>query len=154
MNNVSGLRDQWELLFMRGIKINDDISMEDINTSLKLQKKLNFPPQSQYLYSNMGFHLLAVMVERLSGLTFPEFAKKRIFRPLGMERTLVRSSFTQIIPNLAYSYQDEGNGSYYYNPLNYSLYGPTAVNTCARDLSRILREYIEPRIMTRRSFGS
>ena len=147
MNNVSGLRDQWELLFMRGIKINDDISMEDINTSLKLQKKLNFPPQSQYLYSNMGFHLLAVMVERLSGLTFPEFAKKRIFRPLGMERTLVRSSFTQIIPNLAYSYQDEGNGSYYYNPLNYSLYGPTAVNTCARDLSRMLREYIEPRII-------
>lgn len=144
MNNVSGLRDQWELLFMRGIRISDSITMDDVNTSLKLQKGLNFPPQSAYLYSNMGFHLLAVITERLSGMTFPEFAEKRIFRPLGMEHTLVRSSSSQIIPDLAYSYQDEGNGSYYYCPLNYSLYGPTSVNTCARDLRLMLDEYIRP----------
>ena len=144
MNNVSGLRDQWELLFMRGIKINDAISLDDINTAIKLQKHLNFPPQSAYLYSNTGFHLLALIVERLSGLPFPEFAKTRIFEPLGMPRTHVRKSYGEIIPNLAYSYQDEGNGTYYYNPLNYSLYGPTSVNTCARDLSRMLDEYIRP----------
>ncbi|HIZ78920.1 MAG TPA: beta-lactamase family protein [Candidatus Lachnoclostridium stercorigallinarum] len=144
MNNVSGLRDQWELLFMRGIKINDSISMEDVNTTLKMQRRLNFPPQSAYLYSNMGFHLLSVIVERLSGMSFPEFAKTRIFDPLRMEHTCVRGNCSEIIPNLAYSYQDEGNGSYYYNPLNYSLYGPTSVNTCARDLSRMLDEYISP----------
>lgn len=144
MNNVSGLRDQWELLFMRGIKINDSIAMEDVNTSLKLQTHLNFPPQSAYLYSNMGFHLLAVIAERLTGMTLPEFAAKRIFEPLGMTHTMIRSSCSQIIPNLAYSYQDEGNGSYYYNPLNYSLYGPTSVNTCARDLRLMLDEYIHP----------
>lgn len=144
MNNVSGLRDQWELLFMRGIKINDSISMEDVNTTLRMQRRLNFPPQSAYLYSNMGFHLLAVIVERISGMSFPEFAKTRIFEPLRMEHTLVRQSYSQVIPGLAFSYQDEGNGSYYYNPLNYSLYGPTSVNTCARDLSRILDEYIHP----------
>lgn len=56
MNNVSGLRDQWELLFLRGIKINDQIDMDDINTTISLQKSLNFEPQSQYLYSNTGFH--------------------------------------------------------------------------------------------------
>lgn len=145
MNNVSGLRDQWELLFMRGIRINDSITMDDVNTSLKMQRHLNFPPQSAYLYSNMGFHLLAVIVERLSGMTFPEFAAKRIFEPLGMNHTMVRSSSGQIIPGLAYSYQDEGNGTYYYNPLNYSLYGPTSVNTCARDLRLMLDEYIRPR---------
>ena len=55
MNNVSGLRDQWELLFMRGIKINDAITSEDVNSVLKGQRHLNFPPQSAYLYSNMGF---------------------------------------------------------------------------------------------------
>lgn len=144
MNNVSGIRDQWELLFMRGIKINDSITMDDVNTTLKMQRRLNFPPQSAYLYSNTGFHLLSVITERISGMSFPEFARRRIFEPLHMNHTCVRQSYAQIIPRLAYSYQDEGNGSYYYNPLNYSLYGPTSVNTCARDLSRMLDEYIHP----------
>ncbi len=148
-NNVSGIRDQWELLFMRGIKINDSIGMEDVNATIRLQKTLNFPPQEGYLYSNTGFHLLSVIVERLSGKTFPDFVKERIFTPLGMDHTMVRSSYCQVIPNLAYSYQDEGSSSFYYNPLNYSLYGPTSVNTCARDLVRIIREYESPSLFSR-----
>lgn len=54
MNNVSGLKDQWELLFMRSITINDQITMDDINTTIRLQKHLNFKPQSRYLYSQHG----------------------------------------------------------------------------------------------------
>lgn len=108
MNNVSGLRDQWELLFLRGITINDQITMNDINTTVRLQKNLNFDPQSQYLYSNTGFHLLALIVEKLSGMSFPQFVKERIFIPLGMTHSFVRESFTQIVPNLVYSYQDDG----------------------------------------------
>lgn len=88
MNNVSGLRDQWELLFLRGIKINDQIDMDDINTTISLQKSLNFEPQSQYLYSNTGFHLLALIVEKLSQMSFPQFVKERIFTPLGMTHSL------------------------------------------------------------------
>ena len=106
MNNVSGLRDQWELLFLRGIKINDQIDMDDINTTISLQKSLNFEPQSQYLYSNTGFHLLALIVEKLSQMSFPQFVKERIFTPLGMTHSFVRESFTQIVPDLTYSYQD------------------------------------------------
>lgn len=147
MNNVSGLRDQWELLFLRGITLNDKITMEDVNTSIRLQKNLNFEPQSDYLYSNTGFHLLALIVERVSQVSFPQFAKERIFTPLGMTHTFVRESFSQIVPNTVYSYQDDGDGSYYYNPLSYALYGPTSVNTCASDLCKILDEYIHPNVL-------
>lgn len=147
MNNVSGLRDQWELLFLRSITINDQITMDDINTTVRLQKHLNFDPQSTYLYSNTGFHLLSLIVEKLSGMGFPQFVKERIFIPLGMTHSFVRESFTQIIPNLVYSYQDDGDGKYYYNPLNYALYGPTSVNTCASDLCKILDEYIHPNVI-------
>ena len=147
MNNVSGLRDQWELLFLRGIKINDQIDMDDINTTISLQKSLNFEPQSQSLYSNTGFHLLALIVEKLSQMSFPQFVKERIFIPLGMTHSFVRESFTQIVPDLTYSYQDEGNDTFYYNPLNYALYGPTSVNTCASDLCKVLDEYIHPNVI-------
>ena len=101
MNNVSGLRDQWELLFLRGIKINDQIDMDDINTTISLQKSLNFEPQSQYLYSNTGFHLLALIVEKLSQMSFPQFVKERIFTSTSeMTHSFVRESFTQIVPDL------------------------------------------------------
>lgn len=153
-NNVSGIRDQWELLFMRGIKINDSISMEDVNASIRLQTTLNFPPQECYLYSNTGFHLLSVIVERVTGRPFPDFVRERIFLPLGMEHTWIRRSCSQIIPKLAYSYQDEGAGEYFYNPLTYSLYGPTSVNTCARDLVRILREYESPSLFSRETIDT
>lgn len=144
MNNVSGLRDQWELLFLRGITINDQITLEDINKTISLQTGLNFEPQSQYLYSNTGFHLLALLVEKLSGMKFPQFVKEHIFTPLGMTHSFVRESYTQIVPKLAYSYEDLGDGNFYYHPLNYCLYGPTSVNSCALDLCKILDEYIHP----------
>lgn len=152
--NVSGIRDQWELLFMHGIKINDSISMEDVNAAIRLQKSLNFPPQEGYLYSNTGFHLLAVIVERISKKAFPDFVKERIFLPLGMEHTCIRKNCSQIIPGLAYSYQDEGTETYFYNPLNYSLYGPTSVNTCARDLVRILDEYESPALFDKKTIDT
>lgn len=34
--------------------------------------------------SNTGFILLSMVVERLSGKTFPEFMQERVFGPLGM----------------------------------------------------------------------
>lgn len=144
MNNVSGLRDQWELLFLRGITIDDRITMDDINRTIMLQKGLNFEPQSQYLYSNTGFHLLALIVEKLSGMKFPQFVKERIFDTLGMTHSFVRESYTQIVSNLVYSYEDFGDGQFYYHPLNYVLYGPTSVNTCASDLCKVLDEYMHP----------
>lgn len=147
MNNVSGLRDQWELLFLRGITLNDKITMEDINTTIHLQKKLNFEPQSDYLYSNTGFHLLALIVEKISKMSFPQFAQERIFKPLDMNHTHIRESFSEIVPNFVFSYQDDGDGNYYYNPLSYALYGPTSVNTCASDLCKILDEYIQPNVI-------
>ena len=76
-NNVSGIRDQWELLFMRGIKINDSIDMEDVNETIRLQKSLNFPPQEGYLYNNTGFHLLSVIVGTAQRDDVPRFVRER-----------------------------------------------------------------------------
>jgi CubicO group peptidase (beta-lactamase class C family) len=47
-----------------------------------------FPPGSQYSYSNSGYAILAVLVERLSGRTFPEFLHENIFVPLEMTNTV------------------------------------------------------------------
>ncbi len=47
-----------------------------------------FPPGSQYRYSNSAYAILAVLVEDLSGQSFPRFLDENIFGPLGMSATL------------------------------------------------------------------
>ena len=50
-------------------------------------QKLKFKPGTDYAYSNSGFTLLAVIVEKVSGLPFRKFLKEQIFNPAGMTRT-------------------------------------------------------------------
>ncbi len=46
-----------------------------------------FAPGEGLHYSNTGYNLLALLVERLSGLPFEEFLQKNIFEPTGMSST-------------------------------------------------------------------
>jgi CubicO group peptidase (beta-lactamase class C family) len=48
-----------------------------------------FAPGTGFRYSNSGYCLLALIVEQVSGLPFPEFLRENIFRPLGMKQTRV-----------------------------------------------------------------
>jgi CubicO group peptidase (beta-lactamase class C family) len=45
------------------------------------------PPGVEHVYSNDGFWVLAGVVERVSGQSFFDYARERIFRPAGMPRT-------------------------------------------------------------------
>ena len=86
--HTSGIRDQWELLGMAGWRYPDDLfTQEDVLDIVVRQKALNFSPGDEYVYSNSGYSLLAMIVQRVSGKTLREFANQRIFQPLGMTST-------------------------------------------------------------------
>jgi CubicO group peptidase (beta-lactamase class C family) len=51
---------------------------------LKRQRALNYPPGAAYSYSNSGYNLAAVVVERVAGKSLAEFTREAIFVPLGM----------------------------------------------------------------------
>lgn len=67
-------------------------------------------PGSGYQYSNIGFWLLGVVVENLTGQTFAEFATRTLLEPLGLERT--RYAVTDYGPDTevahGFSTYDEG----------------------------------------------
>jgi len=66
------------------------ISLTDIlsGKSVKRQPlKLVYEPGSQHLYSNMGYGLLQLLVEEVSGVSFKEYVKKNIFAPLKMSNS-------------------------------------------------------------------
>ncbi|MDJ0737056.1 MAG: serine hydrolase domain-containing protein [Nostocaceae cyanobacterium] len=54
-----------------------------------------FQPGEKYQYSNTGYVLLAEIIERVSGIPFPEFMKTRVFTPLDMGDTEVFTKLSQ-----------------------------------------------------------
>lgn len=69
----------------------------------RLNEKCYARPNKRYQYSNTGYVILAAIVEKISGLSFDEYAKKYIFEPLNMKHTffyndLYKNAFSEIIP--------------------------------------------------------
>lgn len=142
-NNVSGIRDIWTLEMMRGVRIDDTITMQDAVSIIGRQNALNFEPENEYMYSNSNFVLLAVIVERVAGMTLNDFLKQRVFDPLGMHSTCVRQTYWQRIDHRAQSYHDNGS-EFLHAVLNFGTYGATSLHTTAKDYLKWMRNYHEP----------
>lgn len=70
-------------------------------------RPLDFPPGTQMKYSNSGYVLLGFLIEKLSGMSYAEFVRQRIFQPLGMNDTGYDSD-TAILPRRASGYERRG----------------------------------------------
>lgn len=133
MHHTSGLRDQWELLAMAGWRLDDIITKEHILNLVSHQKELNFNPGDEFLYCNTGFTLLAEIVARVSGQSFPDFTRTHIFEPLEMNNTFFYDNCEKIVRNRAYSFDADSNG-YKKSILSYSNAGATSLFTTSEDL--------------------
>ena len=79
----------------------------DVLKLLESQDRLYFHPGSDYRYSNSGYSLLALIVERASGRTFATFLRERIFQPLGMSNTVAHEDGISTVTNRAFGYTEE-----------------------------------------------
>ncbi len=77
---------------------------------LKKENRLYFPPGSMYRYSNSGYALLALVAERASGMSFPDYVRTRIFQPLGMHNTLAYVAGGPDVPHRAWGYSEACDG--------------------------------------------
>ncbi len=147
-SHTSGLRDQWNLLALAGWRLDDVITKEHIMKLVAKQKDLNFKPGDEYTYCNTGFTLLAEVVARVSGKSFPEFTEENIFDPLGMTNTLFYDDHEKVVKNRAYSYFFSGNGRKK-SVLNYANVGATSLFTTVQDLSKWVANFKELKIGTK-----
>ena len=120
LHHTSGVRDHWNLLILAGWRPEDQITDDDVARLLFRQAELNFAPGDRFLYSSSGYTLLAMVVKQVSGKTLPEFAKERIFDPLGMAHTHFQDDYGIVVKDRAYSYARQPDGKYQYVALSSS----------------------------------
>lgn len=96
LTHTSSLRDDWDTLYpLYTLPEGGDSPLElsyfvreyfeKGGVYYKPEKNFaNERPKSSYAYCNMGYATLGVVIEEISGLSFPEFMRKEIFTPLGM----------------------------------------------------------------------
>ncbi|MGO9450577.1 MAG: serine hydrolase domain-containing protein, partial [Candidatus Binataceae bacterium] len=154
LHHTSGLRDQWELLIFDGWRManyegahigTDLITDGDILYLVSRQKDLDFPPGTDWLYSNTGYTLLAQVVRQVSGQSLREFTSANVFEPLGMNQTHFRDNHAEVVKNLASAYE-EINHAYVLSVPNDDTSGPTALITTVGDLARWDENFYNPRV--------
>ncbi|MGH7562224.1 MAG: serine hydrolase domain-containing protein [Gemmatimonadales bacterium] len=147
LTHTSGLRDQWDLLYMaRGRFEEDRITEADVLEIVSRQKGLNFTPGTEYLYSNTGYTLAGTIVRRVSGKSLREFADERIFRPLGMSSTHFHDDYTMVVRGRAAGYAARPGGRWHVSLPNYDTYGATSLFTTVGDLLKWEANYTTPAV--------
>jgi CubicO group peptidase (beta-lactamase class C family) len=144
LNHTSGLRDQWDLLALaRGRFEENRITEADVLDIVPRQKALNFMPGAEYMYSNTGYTLAAVIVKRVSGRSLRAFAHERIFAPLGMNDTHFHDDFTMVVPGRAWAYVPAFGAATNFRTSvpNYDTYGATSLFTTVGDLLKWERNF-------------
>ena len=135
MHHTSGLRDYFTLLALAGWPSDGPLTEKGFLDLIARQKSLNFAPGDEFLYSNTGYALLAIVVHRASGETLRDFARDKIFAPLGMTSTEFRDDHTQLIPQRALGYQPSG-GTYKISQPEFDVVGDGGVYSTVEDLAR------------------
>lgn len=136
LQHTSGLRDYLVLMHLAGWRTEDWSDASDALALIVRQREANFPPDAEYLYSNTGYFLLAVIVERVSGEPLRAFATRRIFTPLGMRVTHFHDDHAMVVPGRATGYAPRPGGGYAIDMSNYEQTGDGAVLTSVEELLR------------------
>lgn len=108
LNHTSGLKD-YEDLYAAQFPGADEKKIPQIHDAqilalMKQQTTTDFQPSTQWRYSNTGYAMLAMIVEKVSGKPFAKFLHERIFEPLGMSNTLAYEKGKNEVPQRAFGY--------------------------------------------------
>ena len=112
LNHTSGLLDYEDLMAepAPGTPLEAIPQIKDaaVLQLLKQQKATKFTPGTKWDYSNSGYVVLAMVVQKVSGQPFGDFLHDRIFAPLEMKQTVAYEKGKNTITDRAYGHTHEG----------------------------------------------
>lgn len=100
LSHSSGLLDHYDHLEKTGLL---HAGCLDVLGAVESLDSTYFEPGSAYRYSNTAYCLLALIIEKVSGMPYGEYLRKNIFIPLAMNHSIVWAKSKPIL-NRAYGY--------------------------------------------------
>lgn len=134
IHHTSGVKDWGSIAQMTGwARGTKTYRNEDALEIIARQKTLNNVPGAEFLYSNSNYNLLAIIVQRASGMSLAAFTREYIFKPAGMTQTQWRDNYKRIVPNRSIAYEKVDSG-YEADMPNEYVYGNGGLLTTTEDL--------------------
>ena len=153
LTHTSGLRDWGSIAGIAGApRTSREYTHAHVLDIVSRQKSLNFSPGTQWSYSNTGFNLAAIIVDRVSGMPFAEFSRRRIFEPLGMTATKWRDNHQQIVKGRAIAYATAPGGYHIEMPFE-NVHGNGGLLTTISDLLKWNENFVEPVVGTAKTIS-
>ncbi len=103
LNHTSGIPDYYNFAQLFPGYTNSDV----LNT-LTTVKELEFDPGTQYRYSNSGYVLLSILVDRITGSSFARFLKENALEKSGLESTIIYDQYAEEPENRVTGYGKDG----------------------------------------------
>ncbi|MEO8333688.1 MAG: serine hydrolase domain-containing protein [bacterium] len=101
LNHTSGLPDYEDFVpDTQTVQVHD----VDIPALISRATAPKFSAGTKYDYSNTGYGLLALIVERVSGMRYADFLRTRIFTPLAMTNTVAHEEGRSVVAQRAYGH--------------------------------------------------
>ena len=146
IHHTSGIREYEALVRFGGLGTDNDYDDKAILDMLARQKNISFKPGSKHQYSNSNYHLLGIIVGRVSGKSLRAFAEENIFKPLGMKNTLYFDNRFEVVKNRAHGYMVGPDKSIRARSSLFDLVGGGGVLTTVEDLYLWTQNYYEPKV--------
>lgn len=157
LTHTSGLPAYEQILDKYWDKTKFATNADIVSTFKKYKIPVSFKPGKKFEYSNTGYAMLSLVIEKVSGMSYQDFLSENIFSPLGMNHSRVyntRRVKKEVISNYAYGYvYSDSLGRYLLPDLlpdyNFVVYmdaitGDGTVNSTILDLAawdKSIREY-------------
>ena len=153
IHHSSGIREYQALLLFGGQTPDNALSDKTILNLLARQKNISFKPGTKHQYSNSNYHLLGIIVGRVSGKSLRAFAEENIFKPLGMKNTLFFDNRNEVVKNRASGYMVGPDKSVRVRASLFDLVGGGGVLTTVEDLYLWDQNFHEPKIGNKELIG-
>ena len=143
VHHTSGVPGMYVVMRENGLTTWNRFSREEALELLAAQE-LDFPPGDQYRYSNGGYFLLSMIVQRASGKTLREYTREKLFDPLGMSDTHFHDDPVHVVKGRAMSYMPSEEGGYYQSYQgNFALPGAGGLYTTVGDFLQWDRNFLD-----------
>ncbi len=148
LTHTSGYREIYNAMQIaaRVMEEGDHVGRDEMIALVQRQPALQNAPGAEFNYNNTGFAFLAMIVERVSGETFPDFMSRHVFTPLGMTQTVVRADRHGTVRGATVGYSRGADGTWRdLGDLAGSM-GAGGIYTTLGDLQKWAENYAAPRV--------